>query len=68
MPTFHTVTAPLYHTLAAGQTAEYLNITLELYRDPARTDLLAKEEFTADLRYKAKRTNQVTALVKPAAP
>lgn len=54
--------------ITEGQEAEYLNITLELYRDSARTDLLAKEEFTADLRYKAKRTDKVTALVKPAAP
>ena len=40
---------------------DYINVHAELYRDGGRSDLLASEDFIADLRYKATRINDVTA-------
>lgn len=40
---------------------DYINVHAELYRDAGRSDLLASEDFVADLRYKAVRIDDVTA-------
>lgn len=47
--------------VAAGQEVDYLKVHLELYRDAEGTDLLAAEDFIAELRYLAKRVDEVTA-------
>lgn len=46
---------------AVGDEADYINVHAELYRDAGRSDLLASEDFIADLRYKATRIDDVTA-------
>lgn len=48
----------------AGQEAGYLKIRAELYREPGRTDLLASEEFIAELRYQTKRVDEATAFAE----
>lgn len=40
---------------------KYINVHAELCRDAGRSDLLASEDFVADLRYKAVRIDEVTA-------
>ncbi len=45
-----------------GDQVSYINIHAELYKDEARTDLLAAEDFVVELRYDAKRIDAVTAL------
>ncbi len=44
-----------------GDSVGFVNVRAELYRDPARTDLLVSEEFVAELRYQATRQDQKTA-------
>lgn len=43
---------------------DHINVHAELYRDEARSDLLISEDFIADLRYKATRIDEVTALAE----
>lgn len=50
--------------VAAGAEVNYIKIHAELYRDKERTDLLAAEDFTAELRYEAKRIDDVTAWIE----
>jgi len=49
-----------------GENADYIKVHVALYRDEARTDLLAEEDFIAELRYKAQRVDAVTAEAAPA--
>lgn len=49
---------------AVGDEADYINVHAELYRDAGRSDLLASEDFIADLRYKATRIDGVTAIAE----
>ena len=46
---------------ADGASVKYLNADLRLYADEAKTDLIARDSVTLDLRYDAKRHNEVTA-------
>ena len=46
--------------IAVGDEVDYINVHAELYRDD-RSDILASEDFIADLRYKATRIDDVTA-------
>ncbi len=45
-----------------GSQVDYVEVNAKLYRDEARTDLLAEETFIAELRYKANRTDNPTAV------
>lgn len=45
---------------------EYLNAEVKLYRDKDKTELLAQDSVTLDLRYDAKRHDKATAKAKPA--
>jgi len=47
--------------VAEGDEVGYLKVHLELYRDEEGTDLLASEDFIAELRYLAKRVDEATA-------
>ena len=46
---------------ADGASVKYLNADLRLYADEAKTDLIARDSVTLDLRYDAKRHSEVTA-------
>ena len=50
--------------VGAGAEVNYIKIHAELYRDKECTDLLAAEDFTAELRYEAKRIDDVTAWIE----
>lgn len=45
----------------AGQVPGYIEVHVALYRDEERRDLLAEEDFIAELRYKAQRVDDITA-------
>lgn len=47
---------------AAGSPVDYIKVNLKLYRDEACTDLLAEEDYVAELRYKATRLDAATAV------
>ncbi len=49
----------------AGSQVDYIKVSLKLYRDEACTDLLAAEDYVAELRYKATRLDVVTAAASP---
>ena len=46
---------------ADGASVKYLNADLRLYADEAKTDLIARDSVTLDLRYDAKRYSEATA-------